>query len=513
MMITRTINRQIQGPGGIEMSSLRTLRLYCRFCCLAVIAALLVPVSHSAGQPPGQAGPAPDTNPGRDTTLLPWMNDLIIKPHFPRKTMFHRVAYFLRDSDFLTDEERAEVESLLRRAGEFVRARREMGRELRAELSPEDRNRLAFKAAAVMNEADRWMGENFPRLVELLGDHADEFVAQENAQQVWGMVYGAAQKMGMELAEGQFPLTPDLINTLSDWLELDDQQRERLTKIEQQLSERKERLEIDARRKSTSLQDEQFRAMMKVLTPEQRTMYKARFGDPMEWSLSPKDPRMRLYQDVEDTIAGRMGRMVGQSSLGLNELDRAALMAGDRGHLEDQGYHIEEYLFWEMFRLDSIQKELELVPDQVAQLRRAFLGLKKDSKTIITDQFAEDRLKALLDGTAQLPEKADSILLEHQKPEVLQIELQVRLYKYCYSFCLLSPEVKEWLGLDGKQVRELAQIKAKYAGRMLEFQELAKQNYEEQVVRFKDELNELLTDAQREKLDRVIRDGKRRMSR
>ena len=48
---------------------------------------------------------------------------------------------------------------------------------------------------------------------------------------------------------------------------------------------------------------------------------------------------------------------------------------------------------------------------------------------------------------------------------------------------------------------------------MLEFQELAKQNYEEQVVRFKDELNELLTDAQREKLDRVIRDGKRRMSR
>ncbi len=112
-----------------------------------------------------------------------------------------------------------------------------------------------------------------------------------------------------------------------------------------------------------------------------------------------------------------------------------------------------------------------------------------------------------------MPEKADAILLEHQKPEVLQVELQVRLFKYCYSFCLLSPEVKEWLGLDGKQVRELAKIKAKYAGRMLELQKLAEENYEEQVVRFKDELNELLTDAQRAKLDRVIQEGKRRLSR
>ena len=371
------------------------------------------------------------------------------------------------------------------------------------EPQTEEEKRIHAEWNAALKAEDEFRTKAFPKLVELMGEHLDEFILQENTKTVVGILQGEARRYRIGGSKGQIVVSPAAMLKIGQFLGLSDEQLESLRGLDEKLKQVRSELEADARKNILALQKRQFQEMMDVLTKQQRALFQDRIGDPMEWPLQKEDPRTRLYRDVADLLAGRMRRRIGSAGR-LSELDSAALDAGDREHLEQGGFQIEQHLFWEMFRLKDIQQELELAPEQVRELKLAFQALRMDRKTIVTDRFAQDRLDNLLAGRASIPKRAQDVLLEHQKQRVLQIELQLRLYRNCYSFTLLSLEMQRLLGLNNKQVQSIRKIKARYFAEINQCYDQAEQATNAKLAAFQAQLFGLLDEDQSNQIQRLI---------
>lgn len=88
--------------------------------------------------------------------------------------------------------------------------------------------------------------------------------------------------------------------------------------------------------------------------------------------------------------------------------------------------------------------------------------LRENSDWLLTDRFGDERTAQIITGNASIPPELEECLLEHQKPNFLTVELQVRLFSHWPTLTLLSPQMRLHLGLTPDQIAEIEAISAEH---------------------------------------------------
>jgi Spy/CpxP family protein refolding chaperone len=157
---------------------------------------------------------------------------------------------------------------------------------------------------------------------------------------------------------------------------------------------------------------------------------------------------------------------------------------------------------------DDVRKELEIVDDQVEkiralgdsmreQMRGLFSGLRDLPEDERRAKFAELREK-MEEQQKELSAKVDEILLPHQRDRLKQIGLQMQM-RYRGTSGLLTDQLAEQLNITDEQ-KEKLRAKAEEVRKSLD-ERIAKARAEA-----RDELLEVLTPDQREKLKALLGD-------
>ncbi len=157
---------------------------------------------------------------------------------------------------------------------------------------------------------------------------------------------------------------------------------------------------------------------------------------------------------------------------------------------------------------DDVRKELEIVDDQVKkiqalgdemreQMRDLYSGLRDLSQEERQAKFAELREKSA-ELQKELSAKVDEVLLPHQRDRLKQIGLQMQM-RYRGTSGLLTDQLAEDLNITDEQ-KEKLRAKAEEVRKSLE-EQIAKARAEA-----RDELLEVLTPEQREKLKALLGD-------
>jgi hypothetical protein len=142
---------------------------------------------------------------------------------------------------------------------------------------------------------------------------------------------------------------------------------------------------------------------------------------------------------------------------------------------------------WSMLSNPSVQKDLELVGDQLKQVQ----DLQADFARQMRDQMGDikkgglspDRLKGLPELMKKLREQQreqmQGVLLPHQVERLKQVAFQTHMKQAGAEGALSSEQVKEELGITDEQIERLKkrskEIKAKLAEDMEKLKEKAQQ--------------------------------------
>ena len=156
-----------------------------------------------------------------------------------------------------------------------------------------------------------------------------------------------------------------------------------------------------------------------------------------------------------------------------------------------------------MLQNPAIQKEIELVDEQVQQIRKIQKEFGKKIKDQLKGGISGDKARNLGEMIKKLKEEQQEqikeILLEHQRERLNQVSLQQTLRNSGTANALASKSFREELGLSDEQVKGLRE---KAAELKKEMEEKIKKMREE----MKEELLGELSSSQRRKLKKMLGD-------
>ncbi len=162
---------------------------------------------------------------------------------------------------------------------------------------------------------------------------------------------------------------------------------------------------------------------------------------------------------------------------------------------------------WSMLNNPSVQKDLELVGDQLASVQELQSKFAQEMKEQIGDiskgGLSKDRLQelpALMEKIrAEQREKMEGMLLPHQVARLQQVALQTHLKQAGTAGALASEKVAEALGISKEQIERLK-------ARSKEINEQLAKDTEALKEKAKEELLQELTPDQRNKLKEMTGD-------
>jgi len=157
-----------------------------------------------------------------------------------------------------------------------------------------------------------------------------------------------------------------------------------------------------------------------------------------------------------------------------------------------------------MLRMPQFTKELELLEDQLEQIREIEQVMQKQTRDILrTADFSGDAAKVVREAQRairkQTEEKLEKILLPIQLKRLKQIQIQLQMRNRGAS-AVASDALAEALGLSDEQKRELT-----------EKQQEAQKKLQAEIQRIRDELRQeviqdVLTKSQLRKLEKLVGD-------
>lgn len=162
---------------------------------------------------------------------------------------------------------------------------------------------------------------------------------------------------------------------------------------------------------------------------------------------------------------------------------------------------------WSMLNNPSVQKDLELVGDQLKKVQDLQASFGQQMKDQIGDfskgGFTPDKINGLKDLVANLraeqKSQMEGLLLPHQIERLKQVALQTHMQQSGTAGALASDKVAEALGIDDKQKETLKE-------RSKELSEKLQQDIAALKEKAKDDLLMVLTPAQRTKLKEMTGD-------
>ena len=156
-----------------------------------------------------------------------------------------------------------------------------------------------------------------------------------------------------------------------------------------------------------------------------------------------------------------------------------------------------------MLQNPSIQKEIELVDEQVQQIReiqREFgQKIKEQLKGGISGEKAKNLGELIRKLKEEQKEKMNDVLLEHQQERLNQVSLQTQLRNSGTANALATANFKEALGLSDEQIEKLRKKATEL-----------KKDMEEKIKKMREEMKEELlgelSSSQRRKLTKMLGD-------
>ena len=191
---------------------------------------------------------------------------------------------------------------------------------------------------------------------------------------------------------------------------------------------------------------------------------------------------------------------------------QVAVQGGGRGTRAVAPYGGQSVLY--MLYNPQIQKEIEIVDDQKAELQKiqtemsAKMSEAYQKMAIPQDADPEEQQKKYMEIYQSIgketDERAQKILLPHQRKRLSQILLQMKLqqsgYGYGFAGAIGGDDVAKELGITDAQKEELRKKEEEVrAGMQKKYQEFYKKLQEESTK----ELMSVLTPAQRKKLEEL----------
>lgn len=327
-----------------------------------------------------------------------------------------------------------------------------------------EQRQAALEMGELMQQDDAFTTQTFDELVEIMGPHLDDFIVRQNRVAIHSVLRRSFRAMDEDAVKNP-QITPELLLNLASYLHLSDEQIERL-KGQNELETGDEQDAVEAaRRRLREIQSEMRKAVEAVLSTEQRKKFDQAIPDLIEWPLRPNDPRERLANELKMESSGLSGRLQGDAGRKIRGDVRLSRMLheGDRKGLEQEGFEIRDRFPWYMLTDKSVQRELEITDEQSREIgQRLRELLRENSDWLLTDRFGDERTAQIISGNASIPPELEECLLEHQKPNFLAVELQVRLFSHWPTLTLLSPQMRLHLGLTPDQIAEIEAISAEH---------------------------------------------------
>ena len=227
--------------------------------------------------------------------------------------------------------------------------------------------------------------------------------------------------------------------------------------IEQSRTDLATDLKLLAKKRADKLQDllnEHFKACREILDSSQKGLFDDLHGSPINWPMfSP-----RLVQQIENPYVSKAGHT---SKIEVNRK-------------EDNGSSVEfpKAIAKETFSLltgsaflgDQVLFGIELTDVQEEEWKKHVASIFHFTKSSASE--SDVRLEQLVEGEADLPDPFESVLVDHQKPWIRQLEFQIFMFRERRSFGLLNSSFEKVLKLTAEQTRKVVMEKKEFVKKL-----------------------------------------------